>query len=58
MSTSCVTGACRGEKKALDPMELDVGMAVSHHVGVGKQTRPSGRATSALGQLAISSAFP
>lgn len=28
----------RGQKKSLDPMELDLGMAASHHVGAGKHT--------------------
>ena len=32
---SCVPGACRGQKRALDPLELELGVAVRHYVGTG-----------------------
>jgi hypothetical protein len=38
----CVPHVCPvsrgGQKRALDPQELELQMVVSHHVGVGEQT--------------------
>lgn len=36
--TVCVHSVLRGEKKALDALELELEMVVSCFVGVGKQT--------------------
>ena len=32
----CVPGAREGEKRALDPLELELYTVVGHHVGTGK----------------------
>lgn len=32
----CVLGACEGQKRVQDPLELELGMIVSHHVDVGE----------------------
>ena len=37
MYAMCVPGACRGQKKALDLLELELRMVVSHHVGAGNE---------------------
>ena len=34
MCTMCMPGAFGGQKRALDPLELELQMAVSHHPGV------------------------
>lgn len=34
-----VPGACRGQKRALDPLDLEFWMAVNNHVDVGTQAR-------------------
>lgn len=33
MYTTCVVGTCRGQKRALNPIEVKLWMIVSHHVG-------------------------
>jgi hypothetical protein len=32
--TSCVFGACRGQKRALDPLELELWIVKCHYAGV------------------------
>lgn len=32
MCTTCTSAACRGQKKAVDPLELELHMFVSHRV--------------------------
>lgn len=39
MGTTWVLGASEGQKKTLDPPELELQMVLSHHVGDGNQTR-------------------
>lgn len=34
--TMCVPGAGGGQKRVLDPLELELQVVGSHHVGVGK----------------------
>ena len=36
--TSRGSGTVEGQKKALDPLELELQASVSHHVGAGTQT--------------------
>jgi hypothetical protein len=31
--------ACRGQKRMLDPLELELWMVVSHHMGAGNETQ-------------------
>jgi hypothetical protein len=45
--TTCEPGALRSQKK-FDSLELELQVAVSHHVGAGFQTQVLGRALSAL----------
>ena len=33
MRTMYVTGACKGQKGTSDPLGLELGMIVSHHLG-------------------------
>lgn len=35
--TTCVLGARRSQKRALDPLELELRMVASHHVSAGNQ---------------------
>ena len=44
----CVPGACGGLKRTLDPLELELWTAVSHHVGLGIEPRTSARTRSTL----------
>jgi hypothetical protein len=44
MGTTCVAGASRDQKL----LELELGMAVSHHVGAGTGSVSSARAASAF----------
>lgn len=46
----CAYSVCRGQKRLLDPLELELQMVVSCHVGVGSnlQMGVSGRAAEAL----------
>lgn len=44
----CGSGACRGQKRGSDHLELEVQMVVNHHEGVGTETRSCGRATNTL----------
>lgn len=37
--TTCTSGACRGQKRASDPLELKLRMVVSHQVGAGNRTQ-------------------
>ena len=37
MCAVCMLGACRGQKRTSDPLELDLGNVVSTHVGAGNQ---------------------
>lgn len=49
MGTMCVPGAPGGQKRALDPMELELSVVVRHHVEVlGTASGSSRRADSAL----------
>lgn len=49
MGTMCVPGAPGGQKRALDPMALELSVVVRHHVEVlGTAFRSSRRADSAL----------
>lgn len=38
-----VPGACSGQKKASDPLELELGVAVSHTVGAGSWVQVLGK---------------
>lgn len=47
----CVPHVCsghRGQERMMDPLELELQIVVGYPVDVGNQTRPSGRAASAL----------
>lgn len=44
--TTCVHSAHRGQKRVLDPLELEQ-MVMDHHVDAGNRTWPSAGATSA-----------
>lgn len=35
----CVLGACRGQKKMLNLLELELQMRVNHHVGAEKKSQ-------------------
>jgi hypothetical protein len=35
MCTTCVPGACRGQKRALHLLDLELWMVVGHHVDAG-----------------------
>lgn len=54
--TTCEPGALRSQKK-FDSLELELQVAVSHHVGAGFQTQVLGRALSALNRWAIFSSL-
>jgi hypothetical protein len=43
--TTCVLGACRGQKAALDSLGVESQMAVSCHADAGNQTKVSGIAS-------------
>ena len=43
-----MSGSHGGQKRALDPLRLELQMVVSCHVDAGNKLRPSGRAASAL----------
>ena len=47
--------ACRGQKRVLDPLELELGIVVSQHVGARGHTQ-SERAKSALDHQSMSAA--
>lgn len=51
--TTHVHGALEGQKRESYPLGLELKMIVSHYVGVGNCTRPSGRTASALTCWAI-----
>ena len=36
----CVPGTHKDQKRASDPLKLELGMAVSHHVSSGNRIRP------------------
>lgn len=38
-----VSGACSGQKKASDPLELELGTAVRHSVGAGSWAQVLGK---------------
>jgi hypothetical protein len=38
LCTMCMPSASEGQKRALDPLELELWIFVSHHVDSGKQT--------------------
>jgi hypothetical protein len=40
--------ALRGQRRTLDPLELELQTIMSHHMGVGNETRHLWRAASAL----------
>ena len=48
LCTTCMTGTCRGQKRASGPLELESQTFVSLHVNARNQTRPAGRTTSTL----------
>lgn len=53
-TTTHVHGALGGQKRTLDPLELELEMVVIHHVGAGTWTlRSSTKVTSALNPWAI-----
>jgi hypothetical protein len=35
--TMCMSGGHEGQKKALNPLKLELQMAVSHHMGTGRE---------------------
>lgn len=37
MCAMCVPGACRGQKRVSDPLELELQMVVSHNAGAGNR---------------------
>lgn len=43
----CMLGICRGQKRWLNPLNLELDVVVSYHVGTGNQTWSPGRAKSA-----------
>lgn len=45
---TCVSSAIRGQRRALDPLRLELKMAISCHVGVETQTQVLPKATSIL----------
>lgn len=47
-SIYCVPGTCGGQKRALDPQELELEMVVCSHMGAGTQPSP-GRASTGSG---------
>lgn len=49
----CLFGAFRVQKRAPDPLELELEMVVSHQVGAGDGTVASERAASAFNRCAI-----
>lgn len=56
-STFHFSHVLRGQKEALNPMELELEAVVRHHVGAGTKPRSSMRATSALTHWALSQAL-
>lgn len=48
MYTKCMLGAYEVQKKVPYPLEIELWVAVNHHVGVGTEPRSSGRASSTL----------
>lgn len=44
----CLYSAHRGQKKVLDPLELELQTNVSHHVNIGNRPRSSERVGKAL----------
>ena len=48
MSMPYVHVACEGHKMVMDPLKLELLMAVSHHMVLGTEPRSSVRAMSAL----------
>lgn len=48
MSTTHMCSACRGQKRVLDPLELQLQIFVDHHMGAGNQTWVFGKITSAI----------
>lgn len=51
---SCKPVAPGGQKRILDPLELEILMVVSHHVDIGDQIQPPGRTANTLNYSAIS----
>lgn len=49
----CMPGACRGQKRPMDPLEVDLQMAVATMWVLGLRPRPSGRAVGAFRHRAI-----
>ena len=39
LCTMCMPGACRGQKRVLDHLELELQRVVNHHVDAGNQTQ-------------------
>lgn len=39
VSITCMSGAYSGQKRVLDPLELELQMDVSHHMDVGNYTQ-------------------
>lgn len=50
--TVCMSGAYRGQRSGLDPLELELKSAVSHYMGAGNRTESSAGAASAVGHRA------
>ena len=46
LCTICASGASRGQKKVSDPLDPELLMVVSHHVGLGLESVFSGRSVS------------
>jgi hypothetical protein len=44
----CVPGACEGQKRALDPLKLELWMVVNHRVVLGTELGSSARLAHAL----------
>lgn len=53
----CIPGAYEGQNRALDPLELELQMVVSRHVGNEIKSRSSRREASALNCCAVSPAL-
>lgn len=48
LCTICMSGACEGQKRALDILKLELQMFVNHYVYAGNETQVLGKSTSAI----------
>lgn len=55
MCTMCMLGTCRGQKRPLDPLDLELWMLLSHHVETGNRTWSSAETAESSLQLPTSS---